>query len=35
MGRVLRIWTIVLLMVIAIWLALFLGVTHGGWRLLP
>ncbi len=35
MGRVLRTWTMVLLVMIAIWLVLFLGVTLGGWRLLP
>ncbi|GBD16704.1 hypothetical protein HRbin26_01607 [bacterium HR26] len=35
MGRVLRTWAMVLLVVIAIWLVLFFGVTLGGWRLLP
>ncbi len=35
MGRTLRAWVVVLLVVIAIWLVLFLGVTLAGWRLLP
>ncbi len=35
MERALRAWVVVLLVVIVIWLVLFLGVTLGGWRLLP
>lgn len=35
MERGLRAWVAVLAVVILVWLVLYLGVTFGGWRLLP